>query len=671
MSNLDNYSTASRPTTIYRSDIDGLRALAVLLVLVFHFHLLPLGDAGFIGVDVFFVISGYLITGILLSQLELGSFRLGSFYTHRIRRLAPALLATLVLVVLAGYWLFLPEDLQQLMRQMMASQSYVANVYFWRTVNYFGLSASQSPLLHMWSLAVEEQFYLLYPLMLVLLYRWLGMRRLGWALFVLALLSFILNIWMVRLKPEATFYLLPTRAWELLAGALLHWAMPRLYTSRHLSEFLGWTGLGLIFIPLFLHRPNTQVPGFFVLWPVLGAACLILAGVEKKPQMHSPATVSRLLAWAPVVFIGRISYPAYLVHWPIHVFASKILGEGYTLPWRWVMFIASLLLASVILFAIENPVRRGSLLSENRRVLRVYVLSLLLGLGIWGLSEITRGLPQRFASETVRLSAFVDDRPLLMPECEQAPPIDLGKGTCRIGSNITAPTWLIIGDSHAWALHPALVIWLNQRGESAVFSFQHGCPPVMGIYLLNIRGERCFRFNQDITRVALAQPSLRSVLLISTWLQAPEGKLGLHQDAAPADSVTAFSRQFTATVNWWHEQQRQVYVWEPLPGATRSVPQAMALAHKDGLPAPYPALAWTRQDYDTRYRFFFDSLKSVRPLLAASVSPAEAICGDTAQATCSFEQGGMPLYYDNNHPSSSSAALWAKLLGHSIPISDQ
>ena len=204
----------------YRADIDGLRAIAILLVTVFHFDLFSVGKAGFIGVDVFFAISGFLITSIIVRELERGDFSYGRFLYRRVRRLYPAMTVTLALFLVAGSFLRLPDAFRELGRESVLSQLYVVNFYFWRTVNYFGLHAANVPLLHMWSLAIEEQFYLFFPLLCIAVWRW----RPGSLTAVIVtgtLASFLLGLVVTPWKPWAAFYLLPTRAWELLAGGAL------------------------------------------------------------------------------------------------------------------------------------------------------------------------------------------------------------------------------------------------------------------------------------------------------------------------------------------------------------------------------------------------------------------------------------------------------------------
>lgn len=238
-------SVTRRGSLEYRADVDGLRAAAVLLVVVFHFNLIAGAEAGFIGVDIFFVISGFLITSLLRRQLDEGTFSIKAFYLNRVRRLAPALFVVLMLVMAAGSLLLFPADLLELSKQALLSQLYVANFYYREHITYFGLHAPSVLSLHTWSLAVKEQFYLLYPVALLLMHRYL--RRYFWAtLFVGLAVSFGLNIFWVQSKPEFAFYLLPTRARELLSGGLIPFLNARLPRSKAADEALSLLGLGLI-----------------------------------------------------------------------------------------------------------------------------------------------------------------------------------------------------------------------------------------------------------------------------------------------------------------------------------------------------------------------------------------------------------------------------------------
>ena len=383
----------------YRSDIDGLRAVAVLLVLIFHFELITGSHSGFIGVDIFFVISGYLVTSIITRQLQSNSFNLAQFYIGRVRRLSPALLVVLTLVFIAGVWLLFPNDLIELARQIFFSQIYAANFYFWRNFNYFGLGTSNVYLLHMWSLAVEEQFYLFFPLILIAAHRYI--RAYYWHFIAsLLLVSFLLNIAFVDQKPEATFYLLPTRAWELLVGSITCFLLTRWEKPSPVDHALGLLGAGLIAVGVGAYTREVVFPGYFALLPVLGAASVILAGRTRS------ALVYRLLALPPLTYIGRISYPLYLVHWPVNVFASRALGEQYGLGMRFAMFALSLLLAALIYHGVEKPIRQRRVFGQNRSLLLKYGFGFVSTIILFFVVKQSAGLPQGF-----RL------RPYALPNC--------------------------------------------------------------------------------------------------------------------------------------------------------------------------------------------------------------------------------------------------------------
>ena len=639
----------------YRQDIDGLRAIAVLLVLIFHFSLVPAVTAGFIGVDVFFVISGFLITGILTRQLDGGTFSFRHFYVARIRRLAPALSVTLVATLCAGLILLFPDDLRELATQVLASQAYVANIYYWRTVNYFGLNGANVFLLHTWSLAVEEQFYLVYPVVLFLLHR-AAPRKLPHALALLLLVSFGLNIGLIGAKPEAVFYLLPTRAWELLAGALTALAMRGADLSYGGKQALGLAGLVLIAGAALLYRPEYRFPGYFALLPVAGTCMLLFAHDARR------TLAARCLEWAPLRYVGRISYPLYLVHWPLHVFAARILGGGYGPAWHVAMFLLSVVLAALIYHLVEQQVRTGRWLARPRALLVGYASALALTVLAFSAAWATGGLPARFPPEVARLAGFVNDKTPPLTECEFA-----GKGDavdlahlCRIGSDKVAPRWLVFGDSHAWATHDAFDLWLKSRHESGVFAFRHGCPPLAGVHLFKDDGS-CFRFNRAMVDLVHRPDGIDSVAVVSTWRQGREGIISTSERIRPSDaqSLQLFAQGLAAELEQLQAGGKRVYVWEPLPGATSNVPLAMAEAALHGRKA---AVDKSRADYHAEYAFFFDALQANRSRLAGVFSPGDGLC---SSGTCITSLAGSPLYFDNSHPTQSSAPFFADLLSRS------
>jgi peptidoglycan/LPS O-acetylase OafA/YrhL len=638
----------------YRPDIDGMRAVAVLLVLIFHFSLLPAVTGGFLGVDIFFVISGFLITTIITRQLDAGTFKLRAFYTNRIRRLAPALFVVLLGVMCAGaVWLF-PDGLLELSKQVLAAQFYFANIYYWREVNYFGLNGHDVLLLHTWSLAAEEQFYLCFPAFLLLLHR--RFKRHFWTGLVVAMLvSFFLNIFFVGRKPEATFYLFPTRAWELLMGAILPALSARWVRSRYIDELIGVLGIGLLVAAATCYQINFAIPGFYALLPALGSACVLMCGLSR------PTTVSRCLSVQPLVYLGEISYSLYLVHWPIHVFA-KLLILDYSLEWRWAMFALSIILAALIYHLVENPVRLRRLVPANGKLLLAYSAGLAVTVTVVAIVTISHGLPQRFPAEVDRLASYVNDKPEPLTECEYlSQPVVVAHEACRLGVPGREPTWLIYGDSHAWAAHAAFDHWLAENKQAGLLVFRHACPPVTGVHFPDTK-DGCFAFNQAVTRFIAEEPDLRHIVLVSTWKWPVDGGLvsASHGVLAPLESTELFTERFVRTIEHLSSIGREVYVWEPVPGARDNVPLGLARAawtHEGS------SLEFDLQEYRADNRLFFDALAKSRQWITASYSPSHTLC---ATGKCAVEHDGKPLYADNAHIANSSVDTWVQVLQNGV-----
>jgi peptidoglycan/LPS O-acetylase OafA/YrhL len=637
-------------TLNYRPDIDGLRAVAVLMVLVFHFSLLPAVTGGFLGVDVFFVISGFLITAIITQQLDSQQFKLRTFYANRIRRLAPALFVVLLGVMGVGVlWLF-PSGLLDLSKQVLAAQFYFANIYYWRNVNYFGLNSQDLLLLHTWSLAAEEQFYLCFPALLMLLHR--RIRQHFWlALVVAFLVSFSLNIFFVGRKPEATFYLFPPRAWELLMGALVPAVSARWARTRHVDEFIGVAGVGLLVAAVTCYQVNYPIPGFYALLPTVGAACVIMSG------LRGTTGVSRCLGLSPIAYLGKISYSLYLVHWPISVLARQLLPT-YSLEWRWVMLGLSIILAALIYHFVENPVRLRRLIPTSGKMLVAYSAGLVVTLTVVVVVNITHGLPQRFSPEVVRLASYVDDKPEPLTECEYSSrPEIVALDTCHLGAAMANPTWLFYGDSHAWAAHAAFDQWLRQKNEAGLLVYRHACPPLTGIHFPDTQ-DSCFEFNEAVTRFIAGHPGFRHIVLVSTWKWPVDGGLlsASHALLTPRQSTELFTDRFEQTIEHLHSLNREVYVWEPVPGARENVPLGLARAawlHKPS------NLEIDLDEYRSDNHLFFDALSKSRRWITASYSPSKILCGT---GKCAVEQGGKPLYSDNGHITNSTADIWMQVL---------
>jgi peptidoglycan/LPS O-acetylase OafA/YrhL len=298
------FSLSKKSSPSYRRDIDGLRGIAVLLVLAFHLGTSKC-SGGFIGVDVFFVISGYLISSIILSEISASRFSLLSFYERRIRRIAPALFVMMLVTSLLAYKFFLPAELEQFAKSLLASTFSISNLYFFHQSGYFEGPAAMKPLLHTWSLAVEEQFYIFLPLFLIAVRRFFPDRQRVLILSV-AIASFCVSVWGAFHDPSRTFYLAHSRAWELLLGTLIALDMFPRFSNAIWRNAASMAGLSSILLAAVIYDRTTPFPGAAALVPCLGAALIIAAG------RSGPSIVSRLLSLSPIVFVGMISYSLYL-----------------------------------------------------------------------------------------------------------------------------------------------------------------------------------------------------------------------------------------------------------------------------------------------------------------------------------------------------------------------
>ena len=368
----------------YRSELDGLRAVAVVPVVLFHAGVKPFGG-GFVGVDVFFVISGYLITSIITEKKRNGTFTFADFYERRARRILPALL-TMLLVSAAVAWVcLLPPDMVYFSHSAVTVLGFFSNVYFSHTTGYFGVTSTLNPLIHTWSLAVEEQYYILFPILLTLLWP-LGPRLIRPILGVAAAASLIAAQYYAKTNPQFNFYLLPTRGWEILAGCLVAYQPGR--EPRHMNQLWSLLGMTLIAYSIFSFDDGTPSPSVWTLIPVGGAALVIQFADETT-------LVGRLLGLRPLVFIGTISYSLYLVHQPLLAFARLERLAEPDLTASVLLLLVSFVLAWSSWRFIERPFRNHSGVPRPRLLAIVgTAIACVLGVSISGLA--TAGLPARF-----------------------------------------------------------------------------------------------------------------------------------------------------------------------------------------------------------------------------------------------------------------------------------
>lgn len=466
-----------RISTIYRPDIDGLRALAVLSVILFHINesILP---GGFVGVDVFFVISGYLITRNIVSELDAGRFSLIDFYRRRVKRIAPAMLLVVGSTVVLAQLLTIPEDAERTAESAIWSIASLANVYFWlfQDQSYFAQDSAELPLLHLWSLGVEEQFYLVWPVLLLVLSRSIKPKPIMIALCCAALLSYVIGDALFNWSPSFVYYMLPTRAGELLIGAILAYSFARGYQihfSRRQAESVGFVGLALLGGSFFLLSEEQAFPGMRAIPPTLGAGLLILAGRVEANR------VSRFLSVAPLVWVGLVSYSAYLWHWPLLAFLRYGIGE-ITPIIAGLVFILTFLLSTASYYLVEQPCRLSKWGASRIFTVQFLMPAAAIG-GFCLVVMITDGIRTRPDAQ-----AFQDLRPAYAYDyvCQRwlVTEAILREPRCIIGGNgpsAPEPELILWGDSNA----AHYIGTIGAFAQSAGFRFrnvQHAsCPPLL------------------------------------------------------------------------------------------------------------------------------------------------------------------------------------------------
>jgi peptidoglycan/LPS O-acetylase OafA/YrhL len=620
----------------YRPEVDGLRALAVLPVILFHAGFNAF-KGGFVGVDVFFVISGYLITSIIANDCRTGAFSLATFYERRARRILPALfVVTAACLPLAWAWM-LPVETIAFSRSLLAVITFVPNVYFWLTTSYFGTAAEKLPLLHTWSLGVEEQFYLLFPLLLWFAWRF-GIRVVAILTILLACVSFGLSEWGWRAgKFSSSFFLAPTRAWELMLGALLALAWQR----RPIYERLGpmpsnvgsLAGLGMLAYAVLWFEKTTPTPSVYALLPTVGTSLIIACA--------GPATLAyRLLASPPLVSVGLISYSAYLWHQPLFAFARLRTTQEPSWQLFGVLSTVALGLAYLTWRFVETPFRRAIVVSRAalvRSAVACWAVLFCIGLA----SEWTSGFGTRIRPEDVPLAALADSN--AQGRYVTSRFVALDRDFSRQGG---ATKVLVVGDSYAQDFVNAIFESGNLAGaEVRTFSFLVECQ----IYV----GPRDVSENIELhSRSSCAQA---------------RGSPVFRRRAAEADVIilAAAWRQWAAQLLPETLQQlgrgakRQVFVVGPKLTGEINV--------RDLLQNPPAARVQERQPVASRIVEMERNLTSLLPV-GTYVSMQAAVCGTGPDCNLFTPQGEL-ISFDGTHLTKAGALHAGRNLFATSPLS--
>jgi peptidoglycan/LPS O-acetylase OafA/YrhL len=620
----------------YRPDIDGLRAIAVSLVVLYHYHLAPI-PGGFVGVDIFFVISGFLITGILNREMQSGTLSPWQFYERRFRRIAPPLLAVIAATLVAAWFTLLPPDYEALGRQSAFALLGAANLFFWDTAGYFERDAAMQPLLHTWSLGVEEQFYLVWPFLFVTVARFAAAQRrerlVATAIFAVVAISFAASAVAVVTYPSAAFYLPMFRAWELAIGAALVFLPP--LRSRLLSEGAALLGVGLIVLSSLAISEFDPFPGPLALLPCLGAALLIW------PREHR-TVCQRLLSTSPLVWIGKLSYSFYLWHWPVLVFARHELLGIYPEGWTAVLLVALCLVLSALTYVlIETPFRdparipRRSLFARGIPAAMTLLLASIVVIA-------ADGLPSRLPADIA-----LDGQELKSPQRELCHRTRLGtlppEPGCVLGQSSAAPDTVLWGDSHGVELAGALADIYRREHRALIQITLSSCPPALNY----VWGSRpyCAADNARVLNFLQRSPAVTTVVLVSRHLyhQRRVGDL--------------YAAVLVATVLELTAVGKNVVVLGPTPDYYEAVPLVAARMKWRGVEG---LATIARQEWDEQRLQVTPLMKTLSTIPGVRVvNPETVFCDPTI---CRFIKGGKVMLFDDNHPSVHAAAEIAKMV---------
>jgi peptidoglycan/LPS O-acetylase OafA/YrhL len=649
----------------YRADIDGLRAIAVLPVVFYHANIGGF-SGGYVGVDVFYVISGYLITSLIAKDAEIGKFSFMSFYERRIRRIFPALFGVMLFCAAVAAVLLTPADFAAFGKSMVAMTFFASNVLFKRegSGGYFGDASQRQVLLHTWSLSVEEQFYLFFPALLLLLMRWTKQWT-AKVIFAITIVSFTISIWAVQHHPVAAFYIFIPRAWELLIGALLALRFVPPLQRRFLRELAGVCGLALIGWAVFSFTDLTAFPGVYALLPCLGAWLIIYAGES------GPSYVKSVLSFAPLVFIGVISYSLYLWHWPLIMFSRYFAAGSLSGTAKWLIVACSVVVAFISFEFIEAPFRGGDSPLNRRQIFlfgaSVSSVSAAIGLAVF----LSHGMPWRYTPATRQLITenqaqtgdYDDVCGNWRKQIHNVSDIDF----CTFGP-ASSKKIMFWGDSHVQQLYPVVKELYDGgelQGRGVIMALSNGCPPSEH---LNTRFGGLYHCN-SFTRFALEraeEPDVDTVYIgFATWFTFEQDLCVSASDEciesiSPSEAQRLFLAELADHIRTLKAERKRVIVGLPFPLYDKSIPDLEirnAIFDRFGLGA---------QAKDLDLPATREQLVSVARATGADLfDPDESLCDARG---CITQLKGVSIYRDSNHLAITGAMLLRNNLLHVLQL---
>lgn len=641
----------------FRYDINGLRAYAVILVVLFHFGIIGFA-AGFIGVDIFFVISGFLMTSIVIKSLDKGNFSLLKFYLARGIRIVPALFVVSTIVLILGWFLVLPTDYKALAKHTLSSINFFSNIVYWRESGYFDTDSHNKALLHTWSLSVEWQFYLVFPIIVALLYKIKKSRNFLLTFFILGtIISLILSIIITAKNPSAGFFLLPTRAWEMLAGGLIFFIPKEKVPYKKPLEFIGFF---LIAISCYIFSTDTLWPSYNAILPVLGAFLILLAH-----QQNSIFTKGSVFQW-----LGNNSYSIYLWHWPIVFFLHYFYkNDDY-------IFITAGIILSIILgwlsyTYIENPTRKKL---SNLSIVKAYFLWFL-SISILSLISIMifkfDGVKNRFSNEINNISNTINDINPRRDECigkqddSQLKKCTYGDGPLSL---------IVVGDSHASAMLNGVINALPNNTSLISFTIS-GCPTVKNLKKTNMPEYSCGERVKDIINDIKTNYSTDIPILVINRANAIfQGEPENDKSNQPIRYINTpslvFDEEYYAQMRNAYvdtlkdlSASHKVYITRPTPEAKKEISNLAAKIFKYHLPTQDLTITWNEYYERSKQAWKAQDMAAQSTKNIQIIDLSREFCDNE---TCYFTQNNLPLFYDDDHMSWTASLKLAPIFKKEI-----
>ena len=651
----------------YREEIDGLRALAVLPVIFSHAGM-EYFSGGYVGVDVFFVISGYLITGIIFTQLNQGDFSFKSFYVSRAKRILPALYLMFAVTTVASWHLMIRDDLAEFGESLQYASAFVANLYFKNKIDYFTPATETLPLLHTWSLAVEEQYYFIFPVLLFLIWKNFQ-EKFNKPLWIAMIVSFLLClIGSINFK-ISNYYLLPTRSWELLLGGVIFTSKESIRSDQVNRMYLPLSGILMIILCVVTFDRQTPYPSIFTLFPVIGAA-LVLCGVGGDPLSQ------RILTAPPVMFIGKISYSLYLWHFPILALAIVYQTSiGIKLEMAWLILLV-FFVSTLSYLLIERPARNNKNSVQKLLISLVLIGSFLFFTGLILNKNLNSIKPYSITEQTI--SNLFEETKTKVDWYTCSTKVD---NPCEGGDLTASEAIVLFGDSHAFAIFEVLSEEMAKKSLKLILYTDGDCPPIFTLDA-KFSKEKCFQNNRKIYEKIKADNNVKAVFLVARWAwyleSTPFDNLSGGIGSKPSYFLEKYYRGknrreaavelVSETLDYISAIEKQFFIIDTIPEPGWHVKKrALYLSKRVGDIDEY--FEYQNSIFYTRNAGMTAILKRASGHAnIAVISPVNIFCGADKNNRCVAWFNGRPLYFDDNHLNNEGAKLLVPEISHALSV---